>query len=121
MPSGGDVGSVGRTEPLAQTGGEGQWGVEWAGSGTRSLFLKEWTELRQPHIHGNRLRTNFIPCRGLFVSLEKVDKGEGSKRSRGRAMRAEVADARPVSAAPLTKKTFLFSLTAHINGHLSDC
>lgn len=57
--------------------------------------LKEWTaELRQPHIHGNRLRTNFIPSAGFSVPLEKVDKG--------RMMRAEVADARPVSAAPLT-------------------
>lgn len=82
--------------------------------------LKEWTELRQPHIHGNRLRTNFIPGQGLFVSLEKVDKGEEGKRSGGRAMRAEAADARPVSAASLTKKTFFF-LTANINGHLSDC
>lgn len=71
------------------------------GEGGGLPVLKEWTAaLRQPGIHDNRLRTNFIPCRGLFVPLEKVDKGEESKRSCGRVMEAEVADARPVSAAP---------------------
>lgn len=105
------MGTAGQKAPLGQATGRLRVPAETCsvgGAGHMFSVLKEWTELRQPHIHGNRLRTNLIPRWGLFVSREKVDKGGESKRSRGRAMRAEVADARPVSAAPRTKQSLGF-------------
>lgn len=65
MPSGGDVGTAGQKAPPAQARGRLRVPAEETclvgGAGHMCAVSKERTELRQPHIHGNRLRTNLIP------------------------------------------------------------
>lgn len=59
------MGTAGQKAPQAQARGRLRVPAEETcsvgGAGHMFSVLKERTELRQPHIHGNHLRTNLIP------------------------------------------------------------